>query len=151
MPQMSCYYLSAGYHYHRCITWRADRSSYMGLMKRTAVVRPRREAPARLGYRSPREYIAGAPVLAGWLKLRRPLDNQSAGGDHRFAPPGSTTGLMMVRALVCRSCRERDGVVEHQCTNERMGKDFTAFVCAPCVEAGRQRRVTCRTFIPSTS
>jgi hypothetical protein len=58
---------------------------------------------------------------------------------------------MMKRPLVCRVCLHRDGVVsasvvEHLCTNERTGKDFTAQVCARCLEIGRETRVTCRTF-----
>jgi hypothetical protein len=48
-------------------------------------------------------------------------------------------------------CLEADGVesapvVEHRCTNEYTGKDFTAHVCARCLEVGRETRVTCRTF-----
>jgi hypothetical protein len=63
--------------------------------------------------------------------------------------PTGTTG-----SLVCRPCLERDGrvskvVVEHRCINVRTGKDFTAFICARCMEAGRVTRVTCRTFTPS--
>jgi hypothetical protein len=51
----------------------------------------------------------------------------------------------------CRVCLERDGaestsVVEHRCTDERTGKHFTANVCARCLKAGRETRVTCRTF-----
>jgi hypothetical protein len=68
-----------------------------------------------------------------------------------FPPPvpTGTTGSM-----VCRACLEADGtvsraVVEHRCTNPRTGKDFTAFVCVSCLEAGRETRVTCRTFVPS--
>jgi hypothetical protein len=67
----------------------------------------------------------------------------------RFPPPVpiGTTG-----SLVCKLCLEGDGrvstaVVEHRCTNARTGKDFTAFVCVRCLEAGRVTRVTCRTFI----
>jgi hypothetical protein len=59
----------------------------------------------------------------------------------------------MKRPLVCRVCLERDGVesasvVEHRCTNEHTGKDFTAHVCARCLEVGHETRVTCRTFVP---
>ncbi|MGJ4960177.1 hypothetical protein ACQR1H_31390 [Bradyrhizobium sp. HKCCYLRH2015] len=54
--------------------------------------------------------------------------------------------------LVCRTCRDEDGVassrtVQHRCTNERTQKTFDAFVCARCLEAGRETRVTCRTFV----
>jgi hypothetical protein len=61
---------------------------------------------------------------------------------------------MLGRSLVCRSCLERDGVVstgvvEHRCTNDLTGRCFAAFVCSRCLEAGRETRVTCRTFIPN--
>ena len=64
-------------------------------------------------------------------------------------PP--TAGLMMSGTYSCRVCLERDGaestsVVEHRCTDERTGKGFTANVCARCLKAGRETRVTCRTF-----
>jgi hypothetical protein len=54
-------------------------------------------------------------------------------------------------SLGCRSCFERDGVisrdvVEHRSTNDRTGQEFTAFVCARCLEVGQEIRVTCRTF-----
>jgi hypothetical protein len=57
----------------------------------------------------------------------------------------------MKSPMVCRVCLERDGVeaalvVEHRCTNQHIGKDFTAHVCARCLEAGRETRVTCRAF-----
>jgi hypothetical protein len=57
----------------------------------------------------------------------------------------------MIGTFSCRVCVERDGiesasVVEHRCTDERTGKHFTANVCAHCLEAGRETRVTCRTF-----
>lgn len=57
----------------------------------------------------------------------------------------------MKRPLVCGVCLEADGVesaavVEHRCTNEHTGKDFTAHVCARCLKAGRETRVTCRSF-----
>jgi hypothetical protein len=55
--------------------------------------------------------------------------------------------------LICKTCFRRDGVatadvIEHRCTNDRTGKHFTAFVCARCLEAGRETRVTCRAFVP---
>jgi hypothetical protein len=55
--------------------------------------------------------------------------------------------------MLCKLCFQKDGVessnvVEHRCTNARTGRDFTAFVCALCLEANRETRVTCRTFIP---
>jgi hypothetical protein len=58
----------------------------------------------------------------------------------------------MKRPMVCRACLEVDGVetssvVEHRCINENTGKDFMAHVCARCLEAGRETRVTCRTFV----
>jgi hypothetical protein len=54
-------------------------------------------------------------------------------------------------SLGYRSCFERDGVVsrdvvEHLCTSDRTGQEFTAFVCTRCLEVGRETRVTCRTF-----
>jgi hypothetical protein len=54
--------------------------------------------------------------------------------------------------LVCRTCLEEDdarssATVQHLCTNERTGKKFDAFVCARCLERGRETRVTCRTFV----
>jgi hypothetical protein len=54
--------------------------------------------------------------------------------------------------LICKICFERDGivshaVVEHRCTNDQTGKHFTALVCKRCLDAGRETRVTCRTFI----
>jgi len=54
--------------------------------------------------------------------------------------------------LVCRTCLEEDdaassATVQHLCTNERTGKKFDAFVCARCLEQGRETRVTCRTFV----
>jgi hypothetical protein len=57
----------------------------------------------------------------------------------------------MIRTFLCQVCLERDGVesasvVEHRCTDERTGKHFTANVCACCLKAGRDTRVTCRTF-----
>jgi hypothetical protein len=57
----------------------------------------------------------------------------------------------MIGPFLCRVCVERDGiesasVVEHRCTDERTGKHFTANVCACCLKAGRETRVTCRTF-----
>jgi hypothetical protein len=57
----------------------------------------------------------------------------------------------MIGPFLCRVCTERDGieatsVVEDRCTDERTGKHFTANVCARCLEAGRETRVTCRTF-----
>jgi hypothetical protein len=57
----------------------------------------------------------------------------------------------MKHPLVCRVCLERDGVesasvVERRCTNQHTGKDFKTHVCARCLEAGRETRVTCRTF-----
>jgi hypothetical protein len=57
----------------------------------------------------------------------------------------------MIGPFLCRVCIERDGiesasVVEHRCTDERTGKHFTANVCARCLKAGRETRVTCRTF-----
>ena len=57
----------------------------------------------------------------------------------------------MIRTFLCQVCLERDGVestsvVEHRCTDERTGKHFTANVCARCLEADRETRVTCRTF-----
>lgn len=57
----------------------------------------------------------------------------------------------MICPLVCRVCLERDGVelasvVEHRCTNERTGVEFTAHVCARCLEVARETRVTCRSF-----
>jgi hypothetical protein len=62
----------------------------------------------------------------------------------------------MKRPLVCKVCLERDGVetvavVEHRCTNERTGEEFTAHVCARCLEVGRETRVTCRTFTRRSS
>jgi hypothetical protein len=62
--------------------------------------------------------------------------------------------LTIMGKLLCRRCLEGDGaestsVVEHRCTDERTGKHFTANVCARCLEAGRETRVTCRTFTPS--
>jgi hypothetical protein len=58
----------------------------------------------------------------------------------------------MIGTFLCRVCLERDGieatsVVEHRCTDERTGKHFTANVCVRCLEAGRETRVTCRTFV----
>jgi hypothetical protein len=58
---------------------------------------------------------------------------------------------MMIGTFLCRVCLERDGieatsVVEHRCTDERTGKHFAASVCVRCLEAGRETRVTCRTF-----
>jgi hypothetical protein len=67
-------------------------------------------------------------------------------------PPPVPTGS--ASSLACKACLEGDGtvsaaaVVEHRCTNARTGKDFTAFVCARCLDAGRETRVTCRTFVP---
>jgi hypothetical protein len=57
----------------------------------------------------------------------------------------------MIRTILCQVCLERDGVestsvVEHVCVDERSGKHFTANVCVRCLKAGRQTRVTCRTF-----
>lgn len=59
---------------------------------------------------------------------------------------------MANQPLICKLCFEKDGVattrvVEYRCTNDRTGKHFTAFVCARCLEAGCETRVTCRTFI----
>jgi hypothetical protein len=53
--------------------------------------------------------------------------------------------------FVCGSCLEQDGVesravIEHRCTNDQTGKRFTAFVCARCLNSGRETRVTCRSF-----
>jgi hypothetical protein len=57
----------------------------------------------------------------------------------------------MIDPFLCRVCAERDGIesasaVEHRCTDERTGKQFTANVCARCLKTGRETRVTCRTF-----
>jgi hypothetical protein len=59
---------------------------------------------------------------------------------------------MTISTFLCRVCLEREGIeatsaVEHRCTDERTGKHFTANVCARCLEAGRETRVTCRTFV----
>jgi hypothetical protein len=59
---------------------------------------------------------------------------------------------MMIGTFTCRLCLDHDGVetasvVEHRCTDERTGKHFTTNVCARCLEAGRETRVTCRTFV----
>jgi hypothetical protein len=56
-------------------------------------------------------------------------------------------------SFICKLCFERDGIatdaiVEHRCTNERSGAQFTAFVCERCLDWGRETRVTCRTFVP---
>jgi len=53
--------------------------------------------------------------------------------------------------LICKVCLELDGtlseaVVEHVCTNQQTGKQFSANVCEPCLRAGRETRVTCSTF-----
>jgi hypothetical protein len=61
-------------------------------------------------------------------------------------------GSVEVTMFVCKLCLDRDGVVsdavtEHHCTNDQTGKQFTAFVCARCLEAGRVTRLTCRTFV----
>ena len=61
----------------------------------------------------------------------------------------------LMASFVCRLCFERDGIVSknvvaHDCTNNRTGKVFTAFVCVRCLEAARETRVTCRTFTPVT-
>jgi hypothetical protein len=58
---------------------------------------------------------------------------------------------MMIDTFTCLLCLDHDGVetasvVEHPCLDERSGKRFTANVCARCLEAGRETRVTCRTF-----
>jgi hypothetical protein len=58
---------------------------------------------------------------------------------------------MMIGTFACRVCLDHDGVktasvVEHLCLDERSGKQFTAIVCARCLKAGRETRVTCRTF-----
>jgi hypothetical protein len=70
-----------------------------------------------------------------------------------FRRPVLDRGPVMKRPLVCRVCLDRDdvesaSVVEHRCINEHTGKDFTAHVCARCLEVRRETRVTCRTFIP---
>lgn len=54
--------------------------------------------------------------------------------------------------LICRICLDEDGAtspatVQHPCINEHTGKEFDAFVCARCLENGRETRVTCRTFV----
>lgn len=53
--------------------------------------------------------------------------------------------------LVCKFCLEQNGVtsaavVEHLCISPTRGKQFTAYVCERCLGAGRETRVTCRTF-----
>jgi hypothetical protein len=58
-----------------------------------------------------------------------------------------------VGRVICRQCLEYEGVVstsviEHRCMNERTERPFTAFVCARCLDNGRETRVTCRTFKP---
>jgi hypothetical protein len=55
-------------------------------------------------------------------------------------------------AQVCRICLELDGVPTssvtlNQCTNDRTGQRFDAYVCGRCLKAGRETRVTCRTFV----
>ncbi len=62
---------------------------------------------------------------------------------------------MAIPTLTCKTCFERDGVatadvLEHLCTNDRTGARFTAFVCARCLVAGRETRVTCRTFVQTS-
>lgn len=52
---------------------------------------------------------------------------------------------------ICSACVERESVVSHtviahRCRNHQTGKHFTAYVCARCLEAGRETRVTCRSF-----
>jgi hypothetical protein len=71
-------------------------------------------------------------------------DNRSATDDRPEEPK--------VAGFVCRMCLEMDGilssaVVERRCTNDRMGKQFKAYVCARCLDIGRETRVTCRTFV----
>jgi hypothetical protein len=51
----------------------------------------------------------------------------------------------------CKVCFELDSVVsnaitEHLCTNNHTGKQFATYVCERCRDAGRETRVTCRTF-----
>ena len=60
---------------------------------------------------------------------------------------------MTSRPFSCKQCFEKDDVptadvVEHRCTDDCTGKHFIAFVCARCLEVGRETRVTCRTFVP---
>jgi hypothetical protein len=55
-------------------------------------------------------------------------------------------------AQVCRICLELDGVPTNsvtlsKCANDRTGQQFDAYVCERCLEAGRETRVTCRTFV----
>lgn len=54
--------------------------------------------------------------------------------------------------LICKVCVKKDGVasaavVEHLCTNPTTGKQFKTYVCKQCLEAGRETRVTCQTFM----
>jgi hypothetical protein len=54
--------------------------------------------------------------------------------------------------LMCKICLERDGtvsdaVVEHCCTNDQTGRQFTAYVCKRCLHLRRETRVTCRSFV----
>jgi hypothetical protein len=52
---------------------------------------------------------------------------------------GSLRGLATTRV-------DGGAVVEHRCVNDQTGKRFTAFVCARCLELGRETKVTCRSF-----
>lgn len=54
-------------------------------------------------------------------------------------------------SFICKLCLEAEGVVsstvvEHRCTDHRTGKQLISLVCTRCVQAGRETRVTCRTF-----
>jgi hypothetical protein len=85
----------------------------------------------------------------------------TTGAGKRFRPiAGSASDPIVLEGLplanrspICKRCFETDGVVttnvvEHRCINDRAGTQFTAFVCAHCLDSGRETRVTCRTFIP---
>ena len=69
-------------------------------------------------------------------------------------PRSSTppTSRLPMGTIQCLPCLELDGVVAkdvvaHLCRNRRTGREFVAFVCARCLDMGRETRVTCRTFL----
>jgi hypothetical protein len=88
-------------------------------------------------------------MTTGFGKRSGPIFWPKDSGPHR-----SDKAPVANPPLICKLCFEKDrvattSVVEHRCTNDRTGGVFTAFVCARCLRAGRETRVTCRTFISS--
>ena len=69
-----------------------------------------------------------------------PSDRPSLGESRNYGQP------------ICKLCAELDGIssstiVAYDCTNRHTGKHFSAYVCKNCLDAGRETRVTCRSFV----